>query len=115
MNENIIKTICSEMNRYLNNYQMSKLNETEIITKTLIGKWTTDGNTVYEFNEGGKGTLIVPVAKLPFTYKLENNQLFIDFENEDSEDSSYSYIIEDNKLSIQNSNGTFVFSRVEEE
>ena len=28
MNENIIKTICSEMNRYLNNYQMSKLNET---------------------------------------------------------------------------------------
>ena len=27
MNENIIKTICSEMNRYLNNYQMSKLNE----------------------------------------------------------------------------------------
>ncbi|MBP3255613.1 MAG: hypothetical protein J6M60_03895 [Clostridia bacterium] len=28
MSENIIKTICSEMNRYLNNYQMSKLNET---------------------------------------------------------------------------------------
>lgn len=89
--------------------------ETQIITETLIGKWTTDGNTVYEFNEGGKGTLIVPVAKLPFTYKLENNQLFIDFENEDSEDSSYNYMIEDNKLSMQNSNGTFVFSRVEEE
>ena len=27
MNENIIRTICSEMNRYLNNYQMSKLQE----------------------------------------------------------------------------------------
>ncbi len=27
MDENIIKMICSEMNRYLNNYQMSKLNE----------------------------------------------------------------------------------------
>ena len=27
MNENIIKMICSEMNQYLNNYQMSKLNE----------------------------------------------------------------------------------------
>lgn len=28
MDENVIRTICSEMNRYLNNYQMSKLNET---------------------------------------------------------------------------------------
>ena len=28
MNENIIKIVCSEMNQYLNNYQMSKLNET---------------------------------------------------------------------------------------
>ena len=27
MNENIIRTIISEMNRYLNNYQMSKLQE----------------------------------------------------------------------------------------
>ena len=27
MDENIIKMICSEMNRYLNNYQMSKLNK----------------------------------------------------------------------------------------
>ena len=27
MNENIIRTISSEMNRYLNNYQMSKLRE----------------------------------------------------------------------------------------
>ena len=27
MDENVIRTICSEMNRYLNNYQMSKLNE----------------------------------------------------------------------------------------
>ena len=27
MNENIIRTISSEMNRYLNNYQMSKLQE----------------------------------------------------------------------------------------
>ena len=27
MNESVIRTISSEMNRYLNNYQMSKLNE----------------------------------------------------------------------------------------
>ena len=27
MNENTIRTISSEMNRYLNNYQMSKLHE----------------------------------------------------------------------------------------
>ena len=27
MDDNIIKMICSEMNQYLNNYQMAKLNE----------------------------------------------------------------------------------------
>ena len=49
--------------------------EEKKVVATLVGKWTTDGNTVYEFNEDGSGTLIVPVANLPFTYKFENNQL----------------------------------------
>ena len=37
MNENIIRTISSEMNRYLNSYQMSKLQEV-LYKKVEIGK-----------------------------------------------------------------------------
>ena len=88
--------------------------EEKKIVATLIGKWTTDGNTVYEFNEDGSGALIVPVANLPFTYKFENNRIFIDFENEDSEDMFYTYEVTDTKLTLKSVNGTFEFSRVEE-
>ena len=89
--------------------------EEKKIVATLVGKWTTDGNTVYEFNDDGSGALIVPVANLPFTYKFENNQLFIDFENEDSEDLFYTYEVTDTKLTLTSVNGTFEFSRVGEQ
>lgn len=96
-----------------NSNQSNFTAEEKKLVATLVGKWTTDGNTVYEFNEDGSGALIVPVANLPFTYKFENNQLFIDFENEDSDDTSYEYKIENNKLTMSNSNGIFEFNRVE--
>lgn len=56
MNENVIKTISSEMNRYLNNYQMSKLNEVlykrlqtneeEISNKEYLNKFINSRRTV---------------------------------------------------------------------
>lgn len=88
--------------------------EEKKVVATLVGKWTTDGNTVYEFNEDGSGAMIVPVANLPFTYKFENNQLFIDFENEDSDDTYYTYEVTETKLTLKSINGTFEFNRVEE-
>ena len=88
--------------------------EEKKIVASLVGKWTTDGNTVYEFNEDGTGALIVPVANLPFTYKFENDQLFIDFENENSDDVFYTYEVTDTKLNLTSVNGTFEFSRTGE-
>ena len=81
---------------------------------SLMGKWTTDGNTVYEFNKNGKGALIVPVTTLPFSYKVEENKISIDFENEDSEDRTYSYELVEDKLTLKDINGTFEFYRLEE-
>ncbi len=98
-----------------NKNNSSNLNAEEPrVVPTLVGKWTTDGNTIYAFNEDGRGVLIVPVTNLPFTYKFENNRLFIDFENEDSEDTYYTYEVTENKLTLKNINGIFEFSRAED-
>ena len=84
------------------------------VVETLVGKWTTDGNTIYEFVDESKGNLIVPLMTLPFTYKLENNTIFIDFENESSDDMTYTYTLDSDKLLLNGEYGTFNFSRVEE-
>ncbi len=84
------------------------------VRNAITGRWTTDGNTVYECDETGKGALIVPVATLPFSYKVEDDKIFIDIENEDSEDATYTYEIIENKLILVNEIGTFEFYRMEE-
>ena len=77
----------------------------------LIGTWTTDGVTIYEFNRNNTGKLIVSVGEFSFTYKIKDNTLEIDFENEKSTDSKYTYQFDNNKLILDGDNGTFTFTR----
>ena len=85
------------------------------ITKNpLIGTWTTDGITVYQFKNKNTGSLIVPLSEYKFTYKIDGNKLYIDFENEKSNDSDYEYSFKDNKLilkGINKTSGTYVFKK----
>ena len=81
---------------------------------SLIGKWTTDENTIYEFYKDGKGALVVPISVIPFSYKTDEKMIYIDFEPEDSEDTNFEYILDDNNLTLKNSNGTFEFFRMDE-
>ncbi len=78
----------------------------------LIGMWTTDGNTVYQFDEDYTGKLIVPLSEYKFTYKVDGDKLSIDFENEKSTDVDCNYSIKDGKLILENFNGnTYTFTR----
>ncbi|MBQ2836247.1 MAG: hypothetical protein IJE68_05380 [Clostridia bacterium] len=74
--------------------------------KTLIGVWTTDGVTVYEFKENGNGTLKLPLSEYKFTYKIEGNNLFINFESKETRDSSYEYFFEKENLILKGIKGT---------
>ncbi len=77
----------------------------------LIGSWTTDGVTVYEFNKNGKGKLILPLAEYEFNYKTKSNKLSIDFINDKSEDSDYTYSFKMKKLVLEGEKGVFIFSK----
>ena len=78
---------------------------------SLIGTWTTDGVTIYKFNKDNTGNLIVSLKEYQFTYEIDKNTLKIDFKNEKSEDSEYTYTFEDNKLILEGDNGKFTFIR----
>ena len=77
----------------------------------LIGTWTTDDVTVYQFNKGGTGALIVPLGTYDFTYKTEKDKLSIDFESEESIDYEYKYYFKDDKLILEGTNGKFTFKK----
>jgi len=74
--------------------------------KSLIGSWTTDGVTVYEFRENGNGVLKLPLTEYMFSYKFEENKLFINFESKETRDSNYEYFFEEEKLILKGIKGT---------
>ena len=74
--------------------------------KTLMGVWTTDGVTVYEFKENGNGTLKLPLSEYKFTYKIEGNNLFINFESKETRGSNYEYFFEEENLILKGIKGT---------
>ena len=78
---------------------------------SILGSWTTDGVTIYEFNKDNTGKLIVSLKEYEFTYVIGNDTLLINFENEKSEDSKYTYTFEDDKLILEGDNGKFTFIR----
>lgn len=84
------------------------------VDERLIDTWTTDGVTVYEFDNKGKGAMKLPSAEYKFTYVINDNKLYIDFESEKAIDSDYEYSFENDKLILRGINattGTYTFQR----
>ena len=82
---------------------------------SIIGTWTTDGVTIYKFNKNNTGALIVPLQEYEFTYKINEDTIEIDFKNETSEDSKYTYTFDDNRLILNGDNGKFTFIKKTDE
>ncbi len=94
-----------------NNNNVNK--EVLSIQDQLVGSWTADGVTIYEFNKDNNGKLKLPLTDYYFTYKLEDNNIYIDFENEKSTDSEYEIAFENDRLIFKGINqtiGTYTFS-----
>ena len=79
--------------------------------KELLGTWATEGNTIYEFQKKDKGKMIVPLKEYNFTYKIEDNKLYIDYEDKNANDAEYEYTVEEDKLTIKGERGTFKLTK----
>lgn len=65
---------------------------------SILGRWDLDGTTVYEFNKGGKGKLILFTAEYDFNYEIDDGVLSIDFIDEYALDSRYRYEVKGRML-----------------
>lgn len=93
---------------------MIKDDSIKVTDERLIGAWTTDGTTVYEFENNGRGTMKVPSSEYKFTYVTNNNKIYIDFESDKATDSDFEYTFEEDKLifkGIKSTTGTYTFTK----
>ena len=83
-------------------------------TDALAGKWDFDGTTAYEFDGNGVGTMVLPSVSYDFKYEINGNELYIDFINESVHDSTYSFTVQTNTLTLVGGNDTAVPGKVHE-
>ncbi|WP_072683915.1 DUF5640 domain-containing protein [Holdemania sp. Marseille-P2844] len=75
-------------------------------SNSIIGKWDVDGTTFYEFYDDGSGMMILPGTSYVFTYTIEKDQIHIDYENESVHDGSYTFTVDDDKMTLVGGEGT---------
>lgn len=69
----------------------------------FYGLWNIDDVTKYEFDGKGRGKMLLPESGLEyeFSYKIEDNEILIDFDSEEAKDFEYKYLIEENKIQLE--------------
>lgn len=83
-------------------------------TDVLKGKWDLDGTTAYEFSGDGNGVLLLPNVTYDFTYEIKKDQISIDYENESVRDGTYTFRVEEDKLTLIGGEGTAEVGKVYE-
>ena len=68
--------------------------------KRIVGTWDYDTVTVYRFDKNGEGALLLPNESHVFSYSIEEDQLVIDFENENVADHTYTFSINGSELTL---------------
>lgn len=65
---------------------------------SIVGRWNLDGTTVYEFEEQGRGALVLMSGEYEFQYEIEDDILKIDFIDEIALDATYSFELQKDVL-----------------
>lgn len=83
----------------------------------LKGTWDFDGVTVYQFDGKGNGSLNLPSNRYEFTYEINENEVSIDFKNDNANDVAYTFSLEKDKLILiyneDKATATYEMKRVE--
>ena len=79
----------------------------------LVGKWTTDKGTVYEFNKDKTGKLSIAIGEYEYKYEIKKDKVFVDFDGENSIDTEFTFKIENGSLILESSNGKFTFKKID--
>ena len=79
--------------------------------KSIVGTWDYDTVTVYRFDKGGKGALELPNGSYEFSYNIDGDKLIIDFISGSATDSTYTFYINDDALTLIGDGSSYVLKK----
>lgn len=95
----IIITCFAILSKFKENAENDKTTQLD----AFYGLWNIDDVTKYEFDGKGRGKMLLPESGLEyeFSYKIEDNEILIDFDSEEAKDFKYKYSIAGNKIQLE--------------
>lgn len=72
----------------------------------LAGVWAYSEYTRYTFYEDGTGSMQLDDMEFPYQYRVDGDQLYLDFESDSLLDATYTYTLEGTTLTIEGGEGT---------
>lgn len=80
----------------------------------LVGKWKNDsGDTIYQFYKDNTGKLILRDGEYEYKYEIKDDKVSVNFENKASQDTEFTFKIEDKKLTLKSSYATVTFEKMD--
>ncbi len=74
--------------------------QNEAYVDILVGTWKLDDVTQYTFDGKGSGKMTASDSEYEFNYKINDDELKIDFASDSAKDSTYEFNIDENKLTL---------------
>ena len=84
----------------------AELKSEDELASSIIGTWAADENTGLSFNENNKGKLIIPDEDYAFSYKIDGDQLSLDFVSSKATDGTYTASVSGDTLTLVGGKGT---------
>lgn len=77
------------------------------IPDKIVGMWTLDEATSYQFDGRGRGVMHLSVSEYEFSYKLGKDDLYIDFDDDNATDREYRYELDGDLLTLRFGDQTY--------
>ena len=84
----------------------AELKSEDELASGIIGTWAADENTGLSFGEDNKGKLIIPDEDYAFSYKIDGDQLSLDFVSSKATDGTYTASVSGDTLTLIGGKGT---------
>ena len=84
----------------------AELKPEDELASGIIGTWAADENTGLSFGEDNKGKLIIPDEYYAFSYKIDKDQLSLDFVSSKATDGTYTASVSGDTLTLIGGKGT---------
>ena len=84
----------------------AELKAEDELASGIIGTWSVDDSTGLSFGENNKGKLIIPDEEYAFSYKLDKDQLSLDFVSSKATNGTYTASLSGDTLTLIGGKGT---------